>query len=96
MQSVLAVFFNEKAWQSIPAGDRKIIEDTLAEVGAKTLDWDRETAAKYRADLQAKGMIFVEEKDGLDIAGFQKAVLAQVNKDFPEWTGYIEQIRAVK
>ena len=27
---------------------------------------------------------------------FRKAVLAQVNKDFPEWTGYIEQIRAVK
>ena len=96
MQSVLSVFINEKVWQSIPAADRKIIEDTLAEVGAKTLDWDRETAAKYRADLEAKGMVFVEEKDGLDIAGFQKAVLAQVNKDFPEWTGYIEQIRAVK
>ena len=64
--------------------------------GAKTLDWDRETAAKYRKDLEAKGMVFVEEKDGLDVDGFRKAVLAQVNKDFPEWTGYIEQIRAVK
>ena len=68
----------------------------MAEVGAKTLQWDRETAAKYRADLEAKGMVFVEAKDGLDIAAFQTAVLAQVNKDFPEWTGYIEQIRAVK
>mgnify|MGYP000594324525 CR=1 FL=1 len=26
----------------------------------------------------------------------QKAVLAQVNKDFPEWTAYIQQIQAVK
>ena len=33
----------------------------------KTLDWDRETAAKYRKDLEAKGMVFVEEKDGLDV-----------------------------
>ena len=41
-------------------------------------------------------MVFVEEKDGLDIAAFRKAVLAQVNKDFPDWTSYIEQIRAVK
>ena len=96
MQSVLSVFVNEKVWQSIPAADRKIMEDTMAEVGAKTLQWDRETAAKYRADLEAKGMVFVEAKDGLDIAAFQTAVLAQVNKDFPEWTGYIEQIRAVK
>lgn len=96
MQSVLAVFVNEKAWQAIPAGDRKILEDTMAEVSRKTLDWDRETAAKYRKDLEAKGMVFVEEKDGLDVEGFRKAVLAQVNKDFPDWTGYIEQIRAVK
>ena len=96
MQSVLAVFVNEKAWQAIPAGDRKILEDTMAEVSRKTLDWDRETAAKYRKDLEAKGMVFVDEKDGLDVEGFRKAVLAQVNKDFPDWTGYIEQIRAVK
>jgi tripartite ATP-independent transporter DctP family solute receptor len=96
MQSVLCVFVNEKVWQSISPGDRKIIEDTLAEVGAKTLEWDAQTAAKYRADLEAKGMIFVEAKDGLDIPAFQKAVLAQVNKDFPEWTGYIQQIQAVK
>jgi tripartite ATP-independent transporter DctP family solute receptor len=96
MQSVLSVFVNEKVWQSIPAGDRKIMEDTMIEVGMRTLDWDKQTAAKYRADLEAKGMVFVEEKDGLDVGAFQKAVLAQVNKDFPEWTAYIEQIRAVK
>jgi TRAP-type C4-dicarboxylate transport system substrate-binding protein len=96
MQSVLAVFINEKVYQSIPAADRKIMEDTMIEVGLKTLDWDKETAAKYRKDLEAKGMIFVEEKDGLDVNAFRTSVLAQVNKDFPDWTGYIEQIRAVK
>lgn len=96
MQSVLAVFVNEKVWASIPAGDRKIFEDTMAEVGKKTLDWDRETAARYRKDLESKGMTFIEEKDGLDVEGFRKAVLTQVGKDFPDWTSYIEQIRAVK
>jgi len=96
MQSVLSVFINERVYQSIPAADRKIMEDTMIEVGMKTLDWDRDTAAKYRKDLEAKGMVFVEEKDGLDVAAFREAVLAQVNKDFPEWSGYIEQIQAVK
>ena len=96
MQSVLSVFVNEKAWQGIPAADRKIMEDTMAEVGRKTLDWDRDTAAKYRKDLEAKGMVFVEAKDGLDLEAFRKAVLAQVGKDFPEWASLIEQIRAVK
>ena len=96
MQSVLSVFVNEKVWQGIPAADRKIMEDTMAEVGRKTLDWDRETAAKYRKDLEAKGMVFIEAKDGLDLEAFRKAVLGQVAKDFPDWTGYIDQIRAVK
>ena len=96
MQSILSVFLNEGVYQKIPAADRRIMEDTMIEVGRKTLDWDRETFAKYRKDLEGKGMIFVEQKDGLDVEGFRKAVLAQVNKDFPEWGKYIEQIRAVK
>ena len=68
----------------------------MAEVGSKTLEWDRADVAKYRKDLEGKGMIFVEAKDGLDIPAFRKAVLAQVGKDFPEWTPVIEQIQAVK
>jgi tripartite ATP-independent transporter DctP family solute receptor len=96
MQSILAVFINEDVYQKIAPADRKIMEDIMAEVGRKTLDWDRDTTAQYRKDLEAKGMIFVEQKDGLDVEGFRKAVLAQVNKDFPEWGRYIEQIRAVK
>jgi tripartite ATP-independent transporter DctP family solute receptor len=96
MQSILSVFVNERVWQQIPAADRKIMESTMIEVGRKTLDWDRETFGKYRKELEAKGMIFVEPKDGLDVEGFRKAVLAQVNKDFPEWGKYIEQIRSVK
>lgn len=96
MQSVLSVFVNEKIWQGIPAADRKILEDTMMEVGNKTLDWDRDTVAKYRKDLEARGMTFVEAKDGLNVEAFRSAVLAQVHKDFPEWTKLIEQIRAVK
>src|SRR5437660_3482012 len=96
MQSILSVFINESVYQKLPAADRKIMEDTMIEVGRQTLDWDRDTAAKYRKELEAKGMVFVEQKDGLDVEGFRKAVLAQVNKDFPDWGKYIEQIRAVK
>jgi tripartite ATP-independent transporter DctP family solute receptor len=96
MQSILSVFINEGVYQKIPAAERRIMEDTMVEVGNKTLDWDRETFAKYRKDLEAKGMIFVGEKDGLDVQGFRKAVLAQVSKDFPEWGKYIQQIQAVK
>jgi len=96
MQSALALFVNEKVWQGISPGDRKVIEDTAYEVGQKTLAWDRETNDKYRKDLEGRGMTFVAEKDGLDIEAFRKAVLAQVAKDFPDWTPYIEQLRAVK
>ena len=96
MQSVLSVFVNERIWQGIPAADRSIIEDTMMEVSRKTLAWDNETFAKYRKDLEAKGMTFVEPKDGLDIEAFRKAVLAQVDKDFPDWKPLVAQIQAVK
>jgi tripartite ATP-independent transporter DctP family solute receptor len=96
MQSVLSVFVNERIWQSIPAGDRKIIEDTMYEVGQKTLDWDRQTFDRYRKDLEAKGMTFVSDREGLNLEAFRQAVTAQVIKDFPEWTQLIQQIQAVK
>ncbi|WP_396434052.1 TRAP transporter substrate-binding protein [Limnohabitans sp.] len=96
MQSVLSVFVNERGWQRIPAGDRKIMEDTMFEVGQKTLQWDNETFERYRKDLEAKGMTFVSEKEGLDLAAFRKAVNDQVVKDFPEWGPLIQQIQSVK
>lgn len=96
MQSVLAVFVNERIWQGIPAADRKIIEDTMYEVGQQTLKWDEDSFDRYRKDLEAKGMTFVGEKDGLKLDAFRKAVLAQVAKDFPEWNALIPQIQAVK
>jgi len=96
MQSVLSVFVNEKVWAGIPEADRKIIADTMFEVGQKTLAWDKDTFDKYRRDLEGKGMTFVTEKEGLDVEAFRKAVLGQINKDFPEWANYITQIQAVK
>jgi tripartite ATP-independent transporter DctP family solute receptor len=96
MQSVLSVFVNERTWQRIPAGDRKIMEDTMYEVGQKTLQWDNETFERYRKDLEGKGMTFVTDKDGLDLGAFRKAVNDQVVKDFPEWGSLIQQIQAVK
>jgi len=96
MQSVLSVFVNERVWNGVPAADRKIIEDAMFEVGQRTLEWDKETATRYRKDLEAKGMTFIEQKDGLNVEAFRTAVLAQVGKDFPEWSSLIEMIRAVK
>lgn len=96
MQSVLAVFVNEKIWQGVPAADRKIIEDTMVEVGQKTLAWDRDSSDKYKKDLEAKGMVFITEKDGLNLDAFRKAVLTQIGKDFPEWDGLIKQIQSVQ
>ena len=96
MQSVLSVFVNERVWNGIPEADRKLIEDAMAEVGQRSLQWDRDSVAQYRKDLEAKGIVFVEEKDGLNIPAFRKAVLAQIGKDFPEWSATIDKIQAVK
>ncbi len=46
-----------------------------------------DTASRVRKELEDKGMVFVEAKDGLDVEAFRTAVLAQIGKDFPEWKG---------
>ena len=97
MQSVLSVFVNEKVWQTIPAADRKIIEDTMAEVGSEDARLGpRDRGQVPRRISKPRAWSSSRRRTGSTSRRFRKAVLAQVNKDFPEWTGYIEQIRAVK
>jgi len=55
MQSVLSVFVNEKVWQSIPAADRKIMEDTMAEVGKKTMMKDGHLVGDHVGELEVVG-----------------------------------------
>ncbi len=45
MESVLAVFVNEAAWEGIPDEDRAIMVEVMAEVGAESLEWYRDSEA---------------------------------------------------
>ncbi len=96
MQSVLAVWVNEKDWQKIPEGDRKIMEGVFAEMAQTSLKWAEEADADIKDKLRAAGVTIIEEKDGLDVGAFRKVVLAQINQDFPEWADYIKRIQAIK
>ena len=96
MQSVLCVFVNEKAWQGIPESDRALVEEALQEVSARSLQWVNDSVEEYKEKLQAEGMTFIEEKDGLDLQAFRDAVLPKIKADFPEWVSYIEKIQEIK
>ncbi|MEA5030829.1 MAG: hypothetical protein VB025_01635 [Sphaerochaeta sp.] len=45
--------------------------------------------------MEAYGVTFIEESDGLRNDLFQKSVNAQVAIDFPTWTPYIEMIQGM-
>ena len=62
--------------------------------GRKTLDWDRETAAKYRKDLEGQGH-GLRRGEGRARRRRRSArrCWRRSNKDFPEWKRYIEQIQ---
>ena len=62
----------------------------------RSLRWVREADNKIIAELKAKGITIIEEKDGLNIEAFRMAVLEKIETDFPNWTGYIERIRAIE
>ena len=96
MQSVLAVWVNEKTWQKIPEADRKIMEGVFSEMASTSLKWAEEADADIKDKLRAAGVTIIGEKEGLKVDEFRKAVLAQINQDFPEWRDYIKRIQAIK
>ncbi|MGE0076143.1 MAG: TRAP transporter substrate-binding protein [Sphaerochaetaceae bacterium] len=95
MQAVLSTFINEKSWQKLGAENQKIMQEALAEMALKSLEWTQAEEAPVRAEMEAYGVTFIEESDGLRNDLFQKSVNAQVAIDFPTWTPYIEMIQGM-
>lgn len=96
MESVLAVFVNEKSWQSIPEADRRILLAAMQEMGQRSLQWYRDSEAKEIAFLKEKGATIIDTSNGLKLDEFRSSVLKQVNADYPHWKVYLERISAIK
>jgi tripartite ATP-independent transporter DctP family solute receptor len=96
MESVIALFVNERTWQAIPAADRKIMRDCFAEMGQRSLEWYRDSEAKEIAFVKEQGAVVITEKEGLKIGEFREAVLKQVNADYPHWKDYLAKLDAIR
>ena len=96
MQSVLAIFVNEEVWQGLTEEQRTAITAVLDEEAQKSLEMATESEAALVEELKGHGMTVVTEADGLDLEAFRTSVLNQIGTDFPDWSGYIEQIAAVE
>lgn len=96
MRAVLAVFVNEDVWQGLSEEERTAITTVLDDEAEKSLQMASEGEAKLVEELEGRGMTFVTEADGLDLAAFRDGVSAQIAQDFPNFTTLIEQIQAVE
>ncbi len=96
MESVLAVFVNEKTWSGLAEADRKLMSDAMDEMGKRSLQWYRESEAKEIEFLKGKGVNIIDTSNGLKLDEFRTSVMKQVNADFPNWKPYLEQIQAIK
>lgn len=96
MQSVLAVFVNDAAWQGLTEEQRTSITEVLDKKADESLQWATESEQALIEELTGLGMTFTTVENGLDIEAFRTKVLAQINADFPNYTPYIEQIMAVE
>ncbi len=96
MHSCLCVFIHEKLWQKIQESDKKIILDAISEVSRMAEKLVREFDEQIKEELSSKGLVFIDESNGLDIENIKFSVLKQINADFPEWKNYINEIQKVK
>lgn len=96
MLLTLCVFVNERVWRSIPQRDKKIINEVMAEMAQKSVEWNKKVEKATMVKLKKKGVTFITEKNGLKVNAFKAGVMAQLKKDFPDWSGYIKRLEKVK
>jgi len=96
MHSCLCVFIHDKLWQKITMKDRQIILEAISEVTLMAVQWIRESDEQIKKELASKGLVFIDENNGLDIKNIKSSVLKQINNDFPEWTNYINEIQKIQ
>jgi tripartite ATP-independent transporter DctP family solute receptor len=96
IMDLLPVFINEKVWQSLSDADRASFETCIDEAIAKETELAKKAEIEFKDKFREKGMTIIEEKDGLNKAEIRAAVVAQREKDFPQWADYVKQIEAVK
>lgn len=95
MQSVLAIFVNEDSWSEVSEDDRALITAVMDEYADASLEWAQTSEQALIEEISSHGVTFHDESNGLDLDAFRTAVLAQIDKDFPEFGPYIEMIAAV-
>jgi tripartite ATP-independent transporter DctP family solute receptor len=96
MESVLGTFVNEGVWRRLSDRDRALFEEAAAEMAQRSLQWAEESVKKDQDFLRSKGVTIIEAKDGLNLNAFRTAVGAQMQKDFPNWTGHIQKIQGIQ
>ena len=96
MHSCLCVFINEKLWERINVNDQEIIMNAISKVSSMAANWIIESDQKIKNELISKGMIFIDEKNGLDLDNIKSSVQRQIKADFPEWKEYIKEIQKIE
>jgi len=96
MHSVLAVFINESAWQSLNDEQQNALTKVLDEKADESLGWAQSSEDQLIESLEGHGMTVISGDDGLDLNAFREQVSAQIAKDFPNFEPYIEQIAEVQ
>ena len=94
MTGPVCVFMNEKLYQSIPADDRKRIDDVFLELADETVKWMEEANKTIVGKLEKEGITFIDESNGLKSDEFRAAVMKQVDIDYPDWGPLLKRIDA--
>lgn len=95
MTGPVAVFMNNKLYESIPEDDRKRIDDVFLALADETVEWMAEANKTIVDKLKKEGITFIDESNGLKVEEFRAAVMKQVEKDYPDWGPMLKRIDAL-
>lgn len=96
MIGYVAVGVNEKTWQKLSENHQQIILQALKDAKEIWKKKSLEVEDGFVPKLKEKGMTVIGPEEGLDVIAFRESVQAVCKKDFPQWVGYMDEMKAIK
>ena len=95
MIDINLVYINNDTFERLPSQHRQALLEAHQEAAMEVRRISEELQESLVQRLRELGMQVITPEDGLDIEAFRRAVTAHVERRFPGWAPYVEQIRAV-
>jgi len=93
MIATLPVYINNTTWTAL----NETQQNSILDAGKEVADWSLQEVTKLESSLinsfEEAGITIIGPEDGLQVEAFREKVLEHNNKNFSNWSKYLDQVK---